>query len=587
MKKILDILTEELQSAFTASGYPADKVKATLSNRPDLCEYQCNGAMALAKELHKAPIEIAEAVAARLAEDEKFELVDAVKPGFINLKVSPDFIADHVNQMAREDKFGLETIGNGRNVVIDYGGPNVAKPLHIGHLRSAIIGESVKRICSYMGFTAIGDIHMGDWGLQMGQIIAELNLRQPDLVYFDESYEGEYPKEAPFTISELEEIYPAASRKCKKGEDGNIIDPAFNEAAHQATAELQSGRAGYMAIWRHVMDVSVADLKKNYDRLNVHFDLWKGEHDAQEYIPDMVDTLKESGLLYESDGAFVVDVTEEGDKKEIPPCLVIKSDGASLYATTDLATILQRMRDYDPAQMIYVVDKRQELHFTQVFRTSRKAGMVNEDTGLSFLGFGTMNGADGKPFKTRDGGVLRLETLIDETTDAVKEKMKENGQADDDTADKIALAALKYGDLSNQASKDYIFDIKKFIEFEGNTGPYILYTIVRIKSILARYGKEPSGVVKFTGEKSEKDLMLKVAGFTEMMGEAYRELAPHKVCAYIYELANIFNTFYHDVRIIACEDEEKKDSYVSLISLTKAVLETCIDILGFSAPERM
>ena len=367
--------------------------------------------------------------------------------------------------------------------------------------------------------------------------------------------------------------------------------PEYLEEAHQATYELQNGNRGYYALWQHILNVSIADLRKNYGNLSVEFDLWKKESDAQPYIPDMVKYLKDNGYAHLDQGALVVDVKEETDTKEVPPCMILKSDGSSLYNTTDLATLVMRRELYDPDQVIYVVDKRQELYFTQVFRCARKTGIVREDTQLDFLGFGTMNGKDGKPFKTRQGGVMRLEYLISDIQEEMYRKIIENHEADPDearqTARLVALSALKYGDLSNQASKDYIFDIKKFIEFEGNTGPYILYTIVRIKSILARYGKEPSGVVKFTGEKSEKDLMLKVAGFTEMMGEAYRELAPHKVCAYIYELANIFNTFYHDVRIIACEDEEKKDSYVSLISLTKAVLETCIDILGFSAPERM
>ena len=591
MKKILDIITSELQKAFEHAGYPSEKVRATISNRPDLCEYQCNGAMMLAKEMHKAPLEIAEQVATILKEDSKFEAAEAVKPGFINLTLSGEFLTGYINGMEAEDKFGLEVPGRGEKFVIDYGGPNVAKPLHIGHLRSAIIGESVKRICSYMGYEAIGDIHLGDWGLQMGQIIAELHLRQPDLPYFDESYTGPYPEEAPFTISELEEIYPCASKKCKKDEDGNIIDPAFSEEAHQAVAELQQGRAGYVAIYKHVLSVSVADLKKNYEKLDVHFELWKGESDAQAYIPKMVDILKASGLLYESEGALVVDVTEETDKKEIPPCLVIKSDGATLYATTDLATIVQRMEDFDPAHIIYVVDKRQELHFTQVFRTAQKAGITKPETELSFLGFGTMNGADGKPFKTRDGGVLRLETLIDDTRDAVREKMKENDSVSPEeaerTAQMIALAALKYGDLSNQATKDYIFDINKFIEFEGNTGPYILYTIVRIKSILGKYGKEIESPITFTGEKTEKDLMLKLSGFAEMMESAFREIAPHKICAYIYELANAFNSFYHEVRILTCEDEEKKRSYAALLKLTKEVLEQSINLLGFEAPERM
>lgn len=584
MKKILDIISDELKEAFQKAGYPTDRISAVISNRPDLCEYQCNGAMALAKEQHKAPIMIAEHVVSRLEGNAAFSKAEAVKPGFINLDLSDGFVNDYINRMILEERFGMDIPESGDRIIVDYGGPNVAKPLHIGHLRSAIIGESVKRICSFMGNEAIGDIHLGDWGLQMGQIIAELHFRQPDLVYFDESFEGEYPEEAPFTISELEEIYPTASGKCKVDED-------FYNEAKEATAQLQHGRRGYLAIWRHVLNVSVADLKKNYDRLNVHFELWKGESDVQKYIPDMIDKMRADGILYESDGAMVIDVSEETDKKELPPCIVVKSDGATLYATTDLATILERKLLYDPKHIIYVVDKRQGLHFEQVFRASRKAGIVSDDVKLSFLGFGTMNGKDGQPFKTREGGVMRLESLINETTDAVFEKMKDNPDMSEDearnTASIIALAALKYGDLSNQATKDYIFDVKRFIEFEGNTGPYILYTIVRIKSILKKYGKEPTDCVAFTGEASEKDLMLKISAFSQMMEEAYCELAPHKICAYIYDLANAFNSFYHEVRILSCEDEDRKASYISLLKLTEDVLEQCIDLLGFSAPEQM
>ena len=591
MLKIADIITDELKRAFKGAGFSDEKVFAAVSNRPDLCEYQCNGAMMLAKEAGKAPMDIAETVCYLLKNDPLFDKAEAVKPGFINLTLSPVFLAKYLNEMSNRIKLGYEAEGDGRKIVVDYGGPNVAKPLHIGHLRSAIIGESIKRICAYNGYECLGDIHLGDWGLQMGQIIAELHLRQPELPYFDESFTGPYPEEAPFTISELEEIYPAASKKCKKDADGNIIDPKFNEEAHRAVAELQKGRPGYMAIWRHVMQVSVEDLKKNYEKLNVHFELWKGESDAQEYIPEMLDILKKSGKLYESEGALVVDISEETDKKELPPCLVIKSDGSTLYATTDLATLLQRRKDYQPEKVIYVVDKRQELHFTQVFRTAKKTGIVGSDTELKFIGFGTMNGADGKPYKTRDGGVMRLESLINETQEAVRAKMRENGALSaeeiEETSKIIALAALKYGDLSNQATKDYIFDISKFIEFEGNTGPYILYTIVRIKSILSKYGQEPSGEIIFTGESAEKNLYLKVAGFNQMMGEAFKELAPHKICAYIFELSNAFNSFYHDVKILSCENEDKKASYISLLKLTETVLEECIDVLGFSAPERM
>lgn len=542
--------------------------------------------MALAKAAHKAPMEIAEGCAGFLKESPMFSRVEVCRPGFINMDLKGEFVASYVQSMAQEEKFGLEEINKGKTVLIDYGGPNVAKPLHIGHLRSAIIGESIKRILRYTGASALGDIHMGDWGLQMGQIIAELKERQPDLPYFDEDYEGEYPKEAPFTIGELEEIYPAASKKCKVNEE-------FYEEAKKATAQLQAGRRGYKALWDHIMDISKADLKKNYDNLNVSFELWNGESSVQGLIPEMVEKMKADGFAKESEGALVVDVSEETDKKEVPPCIILKSDGATLYATTDLATLVQRERDYDPDHIIYVVDKRQDLHFKQVFRTAKKTGIVKPETELSFLGFGTMNGKDGQPYKTREGGVMRLETLISEINEAAMEKMKEGREVDEndpeaiETAKKIGLSALKYGDLSNQATKDYIFDLNKFISFEGNTGPYILYTIVRIKSILSKYGKEPGKKITYTGEPSQKALMLALADFNEAAEAAAEELSPNRICAYIYALSNAFNSFYHEVRILSCEDEAKKESYINLLFLTQKVLETCIDLLGFSAPEKM
>ena len=584
MEKYIDILSAQLKDAFEAGGYTADRVQATVSNRPDLCEYQCNGAMALAKSAGKAPIMIAEDVQEKLQGNPWIETADAVKPGFINLNVSGDALAGYLTEMNHDAKFGLEQASPAKKIIIDYGGANVAKPLHIGHLRSAIIGESLKRICNFLGHEAIGDVHLGDWGLQMGQIIAELQEREPDLVYFDDSYSGEYPEEPPFTITELENIYPCASGKCK-------ADPAFAEKAHQATADLQAGKPGYRAIWNHVLGVSIADLKKNYDALDVHFELWKKESDAQPYIPAMLEDMKKQGLLVESQGALIVDIAEETDKKELPPCIVVKSDGATLYSTTDLATLVERVKLFDPDYIIYVVDKRQDLHFIQVFRTAKKAHIVDEHVDLYFLGFGTMNGPDGLPYKTREGGVMRLERLIGEINEAVLEKMKENREFDQDEAEEtariIGLAALKYADLSNQATKDYIFDMSRFTSFEGNTGPYILYTIVRIKSILKKSGCEPSGVIRFTGEKAEKDIMIALSKFSEVVENAYKELAPHKICAYIYDLANAFNAFYHEIRILTQEDTEKKDSYLSLLDLTKKILEQCIDLLGFQAPERM
>ncbi len=589
MRKILDLITDEMVKAFEAAGLDAKYAKVTVSNRPDLCEYQCNGAMAAAKEYKKAPIMIAEEVVAQLKDNVMFESVEAVKPGFLNLKLNNEFVASYISKMQEDtERLGCDKVENPKTIMIDYGGPNVAKPLHVGHLRSAIIGESIKRIGKFMGHNMIGDVHLGDWGLQMGLIITELKLRKPELCYFDENYEGEYPVEPPFTISELEEIYPTASGKSKE-------DAAYKEAAMQATYELQHGRRGYQALLSHILNVSVTDLKKNYANLNVSFELWKGESDAQPYIPDMVQKMKDDGYAYISDGALVVDVKEETDTKEIPPCMILKSDGASLYNTTDLATIVWRMKDYHPDKIIYVVDKRQELYFTQVFRCARKTHLVDDDTELQFLGFGTMNGKDGKPFKTREGGVMRLETLLSSINDEMYRKITENRTVEEAeakaTAKVVALSAVKYGDLSNQASKDYIFDIDRFTSFEGNTGPYILYTIVRIKSILNKYkeaGKEAgTAAILPAHSESEKALMLELTRFNAMMENAYEETAPHKVCSYIYDLANALNHFYHETKIMAEEDEAVQASYVRLLTLTRRTLEVCIDVLGFSAPDRM
>ena len=588
MKKIIDYIAEELADAFEKAGYDRAYGKVTLSNRPDLCEYQCNGAMAGAKAYKKAPFMIAEDVVALLKDSACMEEVEVVKPGFINIRLKKAFVADYLNQMEEAEDLGIQKAENPEMIVVDYGGPNVAKPLHVGHLRSAIIGESVKRIARKMGHEVLGDIHLGDWGYQMGLIITELKERKPELPYFDESFEGEYPKEAPFTISELEEIYPTASGKAKE-------DDAYRENALHATYLLQNGHRGYRAIWNHIINVSVSDLKRNYANLNVSFDLWKGESDAQAYIPDMIDKLKKDGFAHEDQGALVIDVQEETDTKEIPPCMIQKSDGASLYGTTDLATLVQRVEDYHPDKVIYVVDKRQELHFTQVFRSAKKTGIVPAETELKFLGFGTMNGKDGKPFKTREGGVMRLETLISETAEKMYKKISENHAIEEEearkTANMIGVAALKYGDLSNQASKDYVFDVDRFISFEGNTGPYILYTIVRIKSILHKYqaqGNSLDGLkVQEAHADCEKALMLEAAKYNDVIANAFQDLAPHKICAYIYEVSNAFNSFYHETKILSEENEAQKASFIQLLKLTKKVLETCIDLLGFSAPDRM
>lgn len=588
MKKIADILTFELEAAFEKAGYDKQYAKVTLSNRPDLCEYQCNGAMAAAKAYKKAPIMIANDVVEVLKESVCIEQVEAVNPGFINIILDGEFVASYLGKMSEQEKLGVEEPTKQKTIIVDYGGANVAKPLHVGHLRSAVIGESVKRIGKYVGHKMIGDVHLGDWGYQMGLVITELKKRKPELPYFDDQFEGEYPKESPFTITELEEIYPTASAYAKEHED-------YKEEALQATFLLQNGHRGYTAIWKHIMDVSVADLKKNYGALNVEFDLWKGEADAQPYIPEMVEYMKKEGYAHIDQGALVVDVKEETDTKEIPPCMILKSDGAALYDTTDLATLIEREKLYHPDEVIYLADKRQELHFVQVFRCAKKTKIINENTKLKFIGFGTMNGKDGKPFKTRDGGVMRLESLINDINEEMYKKIAENRTMSEEearkTAQMVALSAMKYGDLSNQAAKDYVFDVERFISFEGNTGPYNLYTIVRIKSILAKYAESGKDAAKCKMKKpqtqSEKALMLEVAKFNNVIETAFEELAPHKICAYIYDLSNAFNRFYHETKILSEENEERKAGFIALLLITKRALEACIDMLGFEAPERM
>ncbi len=589
MESILEVLTKKLKAAFEEASYDKSYSAVSVSNRPDLCEFQCNGAMSLAKLYKKKPLDIALEVVEKLKEDKAFSKLEAVPPGFINMSLSNGFLSDYLQSMSKEEKFGINITDRKDKIIVDYGGANVAKPLHVGHLRSAIIGESIKRLGAYFGNEMIGDVHLGDWGLQMGLIIEQLKCDKPELVYFDENYNAEYPKEAPFSLEELEEIYPKASARSKE-------DKEFRDKAQENTLRLQSGYAPYIAIWEHIMMISKADLKKNYDNLDVHFELWKGESDVQKYIEDLCKDLEERKIAYISDGALVVDIGEEGDTKELPPCIIRKSDGAALYATSDLATLIEREMLYDPDAYIYVADKRQELHYTQFFRVARKANIVKPEHRLSFIGFGTMNGSDGKPFKTRDGGVMRLEHLISLVNEAVYKKIKDNRDIEDEEAKNIAstvgLAALKYGDLSNQAAKDYVFDIDRFTSFEGNTGPYILYTIVRIKSILAKYEESSDVKVDYSYLKpaiheSEKALGLELSKFNYVLNNAWKEIAPHRICQYIYSLSNLFNSFYHEVKILSEEDEERKLSYLALILLTKSVLEDCIDILAIKAPERM
>ena len=570
MKTILEILAQELSDAFEKAGYDKKYAKVTVSNRPDLCQFQCNGALAAAKEYHKAPVAMAGEVVQDLEGNPVFSEVTAQAPGFINMTVSAEFLGNYMNQMAESESFGCDVSKKDKTIVIDYGGANVAKPLHVGHLRPAIIGESIKRTARYLGYHVIGDVHLGDWGLQIGLIITELKHRKPELVYFDDGYTGEYPKEPPFTMADLEEIYPYASGYSKEHEE-------YKEEAQEATAQLQAGNRGYLAIWQHIINVSVADLKRVYNKLDVEFDLWKKESDAQPYIPDMVQQMKDGGYAHIDEGALVVDVKEETDTKEVPPCMILKSNGATLYNTTDLATIVERRKLFNPQKIIYVVDKRQALYFEQVFRCARKTKIIGEEVELVFVGNGTMNGQDGKPFKTRDGGVLRLEALLSDVVKEVSNKMADREMAEEDkkdAAEKVALAAIKYGDLSNQVAKDYIFDMERFTSFEGNTGPYILYTIVRIKSLMNKLAEQDivvdeDAVILPPENKSQTDVMLSIAKWSETVEAAYAEQAPHKICQFVYELSDAFNKFYHDNKIITNEDEKVRASYILLSQLVE------------------
>lgn len=590
MKKISELITDFVKEAFEQCSYSSEYGVVTISNRPDLCQFQCNGAMLAAKIYKKSPIAIASEVVVILNQSPAFKEVNFVMPGFINITLADNYIIKYLDSMSNSQKLGCEDSGEGRTIIVDYGGPNVAKPLHVGHLRTANIGESIKRIGKYLGYNMLGDVHLGDWGLPIGLIIVELKKRNPDLVYFNNIFEGEYPINPPFNISELEDIYPAASSYAKS-------NPEFMEEAKKATFMFQNGHRGYVALWQHILNVSIKDLKKNYANLNVFFELWKKESDSQPLIPQMIEELKNKGFAYMSEGALVVDVKDISDKKEMPPCILVKSDGATLYSTTDLATIVERIKLYNPHEIIYIVDKRQELHFEQVFRCAKKTNMISPTTKLTFLGFGTMNGKDGKPFKTRDGGVMRLEHLIDEVSNKVYERVIENrGVSEEDATDiskKVGLAALKYSDLSNQILKDYIFDVDRFTSFEGNTGPYIIYTVVRIKSILRKAFSANDEyqlkevMLQLPNSDSERELMLKITEFNEVIFNSFYDYSPHKICQFIHELSNEFNRFYYENKIISEENKLRQSSWLKLIMLTRDILLTCLDLLGIEAPDRM
>lgn len=582
---ITKILTDKLSAAFAECGYSAELGTVVTSDRPDLCQFQCNGAFAGAKLYHKAPRMIAADAAAKLEGDADLEKVEVVGAGFINITVSDEFLLGYVKQALADENLGIPQAEKPETVVLDYGGPNVAKPLHIGHLRSAVIGEALKRLVRATGRKTISDVHLGDWGLQMGLVMAELQERHPEWACFAEDFDAENFAGVDLDAESLNVIYPFASAKSKENDD-------FKQKARAVTAKLQKGDPGYTALWREIIRISVADMKKNYENLNVDFDYWYGESDAEKYVPELLDVLNEKGLLHESQGAMVVDVAEESDKITIPPVIIKKSDNSNIYATTDLATLIQREHDFKPDQIWYIVDARQGLHFTQVFRCAKKAGLVPEEVTLAHIGYGTMNGADGKPYKTREGGVMRLAVFYNTVYEAALERVSASNFSKDadreDIARKITVATIKFGDLVNYCMKDYVFDMDKFMAPDGKTGSFLLYTIARINSILKKAegaGEQFDSAAVYTD--SERDLLLKISLSGEAFALAYREKAPSVICENAYQLASAFSKFYHDNHILTEEDADKKRAWLNICAAVRTVLEKHLDVLGIEPVEMM
>jgi arginyl-tRNA synthetase len=586
MSSLSGALTDVVARVFSELGLPAEYGRVTVSNRPDLGQFQCNGALAAAKAAKQNPRTIAEQVMAKLQALPQLRDLSLAGPGFINLSVTDARLAEHANWMAGDERLSVAK-KQPEMVVLDYGGANIAKAMHVGHLRAAIIGDSLRRIFAFMGDRTVGDVHMGDWGLQMGMLISEMAIRWPDLPYFDVSFKGPYPNDSPVTVSDLEELYPAANAACK-------ADPTRMERARQATAELQQGRPGYRALWQHFFDVSVEAMKRDYGALGVHFDLWKGEACVDPLIPGMVDKMKAMGIAEVDQGALIVRVERPDDKKEIPPLILVKRDGAAMYSTTDLATIVDRVHEQNPDLILYVVDQRQHLHFEQVFRTAIMAG-INGKARMEHLGFGTMNGPDGKPFKTREGGVMKLQDLIAMMTGAALDRLKEQGLATDydeaerqEVARKVGLAALKFADLSNHRIANYVFDLDRFVRFEGKTGPYLLYAAVRIKSILRKaeaQGDRPGAIL--APEPGERELILALGALPDAIQAAYDERAPNKIADYAYGLAQTFSTYYNAFHILSEQNEALRRSRLGLAALTLRTLELSLSLLGIEVPERM
>ncbi|MCL1806638.1 MAG: arginine--tRNA ligase [Oscillospiraceae bacterium] len=568
---ILSALTETLSDAFAKCGYDASYGVVTISNRPDLCHYQCNGALPAAKAHKKNPLAIAGEAAALLQGDGRFSSVETAPPGFINLRLSDVYLASLAKDMAADERLLLPLMER-KTIIVDYGGPNVAKPLHVGHLRSAIIGESLCRLARFLGHKVIGDIHLGDWGLQMGLVIAEMEERGLGA-------DG-------VTAEDLNEIYPAASAKAK-------TDAAFAEKAAARTAALQKGDPGARKDWASIMSVSKADLRRSYDILGVSFNCWYGESDADPYVPRVMNILQERGLLRESEGALVVDVALPDDKEPMPPMLVQKTNGADIYGTTDLGTLLQRKELFDPDEAWYVTDNRQAFHFKQVFRCAKLAGLLEKIQCFHFP-FGTMNGKDGKPYKTREGGVMRLNDLIDTVVENALRKVNESdipmtGEEKTEAAYKLGMAALKIGDMQNHRTKDYVFDMDRFLSSEGKTGPYLQYTVVRIRSVLAKAREAgiAAGEILPPETDAERDLLLALPLVSDALLRAFSDKAPSVLCETLFDMAGRFNRFYFEHKILQCPGHALRASRLAMLGLVDRVLTVLLDILSVEIPSHM
>ena len=573
---LIHTLNEDLKAIARELEFPEDKIGVTYSDRPDLCQFQCNGAFGLAKVLRRAPLQIAQALADKFTEKHSYAKAEVAPPGFLNFVVTDEAFSQLLKDFLSDERCGVEKTESPRKIVIDYGGPNIAKPLHVGHLRSAVIGEALKRLCRFLGHDVTGDIHLGDWGTQMGLVIAGLEERY-DLSYY---FGGPAPK-PEITLADLNEVYPMASARSKE-------DETFRAKAQDITFRLQQHQEGYYPLWQDICATSIADIKKDYAALDVEFDLWNGESTCDKYVDPMIDSFIEKGFAYESDGALIMDVAEETDEKPMPPILLRKSNGAQIYASTDLATIVERMETIDPDEMWYVVDARQGLHFEQLFRCARKTGLVKDDTVLIHVPFGTVNGTDGKPFKTREGGTMKLKDLIAIISDAAGKQLSAGALAlDPEAPRKVGCAALKYGDLVCNRNKNYIFDIDKFVQFDGKTGSYLLYSLVRINSLLTKAGQPDLSMELKIEDKEERDVLMKMQLLVTAYNQAFEEKLPSFLCEAAYDLANAFNVFYGNHKIVGESDPLRRNTWLALSAAVGNLLKQTLTILGMETVPAM